>query len=265
MPRLLYMLKDVFLNILSNAYKYTNPGGKVNMRLEEIECDREEYVLYKTTITDTGIGMSEEYFPHMFEEFSREHNTTDNKIEGTGLGMPIVKRLVEFMDGIIEVHSEKNVGTTVTVTLPHRIAKKTDLITNTEVKKEPKLFQGKRILLAEDNDLNAEIAMEILKDAGIIIERAADGIICVEMLEKADSAYYDLILMDIQMPNMDGYKATQTIRHLSDKNKANIPIVAMTANAFEEDKKNAYKAGMNGHIAKPINVNELFSTLASII
>ena len=112
------MLKDVFLNILSNAYKYTNPGGKVNMRLEEIECDREEYVLYKTTITDTGIGMSEEYFPHMFEEFSREHNTTDNKIEGTGLGMPIVKRLVEFMDGIIEVHSEKNVGTTVTVCVP---------------------------------------------------------------------------------------------------------------------------------------------------
>lgn len=258
-------LRKVFLNILSNAYKYTNPGGKVNMRLEEIEYEREGYALYRTTITDTGIGMSEEFLPHIFEEFSREHNTTDNKIEGTGLGMPIVKRLVEVMDGTIEIESKKNVGTTVIVTLPHRIAKKTELNVHSEVEIDPNLFHDKRILLAEDNDLNAEIAMEILKEAGFEIERAADGQICVDMLKNAAAGYYDLVLMDIQMPNMNGYDAARTIRALEDPQKAEIPILAMTANAFEEDKKNAYKAGMNGHIAKPIKIDELMSALAELL
>lgn len=257
-------LREVFLNILSNAYKYTGPGGKVNMHLEEIESDREGYALYQTTITDTGIGMSEEFLPHVFEEFSREHNTTDNKIEGTGLGMPIVKRLIDFMDGTIEIRSKKNVGTTVIVTLPHRIAEKTDLVTHPGVEQNPNLFQGKRILLAEDNDLNAEIAFEILKEAGFMTERAADGQICVTMLEKAPVGYYDLILMDIQMPNMNGYDATRTIRALQNSEKAKIPILAMTANAFEEDKREAYRSGMNGHVAKPINVRELMKELANI-
>ena len=258
-------LREVFINILSNAYKYTNPGGKVNMLLEEIEYDREGYALYRTTITDTGIGMSEDFLPHVFEEFSREHNTTDNKIEGTGLGMPIVKRLVEVMEGTIEIKSKKDAGTTVIVILPHRIAEKSAITVRPKVELDPDLFRDKRILLAEDNDLNAEIAMEILKEAGFIIEHAADGQICVDMMKNAPAGYYDLVLMDIQMPNMNGYDATRTIRALQDSEKAAIPIVAMTANAFEEDKKNAYKAGMNGHIAKPIRIDELMSSLAEIL
>ncbi|MDY3918896.1 MAG: response regulator [Candidatus Limivivens sp.] len=258
-------LREIFLNVLSNAYKYTNPGGKVNMRLEEIPCDREGYVLYRTTISDTGIGISEEFLPHIFEEFTRENNTTDNKIEGTGLGMPIVKRLVEFLDGTIEVKSEKGVGTTVIITLPYRIAEKSNLVVHAGVELDPKLFQGKRILLAEDNELNAEIAMEILREAGFVIERAEDGQICVDKLKRMPFGYYDLILMDIQMPNMNGYDATRTIRALPDSKKANIPILAMTANAFEEDKREAYRSGMNGHLAKPMNVRELMKELANIL
>ena len=258
-------LREIFLNVLSNAYKYTRPGGKVHMHLNEIPSDREGYALYQTTISDTGIGISEEFMPHIFEEFSREHNTTDNKIEGTGLGMPIVKHFVELLGGSIEVKSEKNVGTTVIVTLPHRIAEKSDLVAHTGVELDPKMFFGKRILLAEDNELNAEIAIEILKEAGFVIELAEDGQICVDMLDKASPGYYDLILMDIQMPNMNGYDATRTIRAHKDSDKANIPILAMTANAFEEDKREADRCGMNGHLAKPINGRELMKELASLL
>ena len=181
--------------------------------------------------------------------------------------MAIVKRLVEFMDGTITVESKIGKGTKFTITLPHRIVTSSNtertVKNNSEVDTE--LFKGKRILLAEDNDLNAEIAMTILEESGFSVEHAEDGIVCVDMLEKADAGYYDVILMDIQMPNMDGYKATKTIRLFSDKQKAEIPILAMTANAFEEDKKNAFKAGMNGHIAKPIKIDELMSTLAGIL
>ena len=220
--------------------------------------------MYQTALSDTGIGISEEFMPYIFEEFSREHNTTDNKIEGTGLGMPIVKHLVEFLDGTIEVKSEKGVGTTVIVTLPHRIAEKSNLVMHAGVELDPKLFLGKRILLAEDNELNAEIAIEILKEAGFVIELAEDGQICVDMLNKASSGYYDLILMDIQMPNMNGYEATRTIRGHKDSNKGNIPIVAMTANAFEEDRRAALACGMNEHIAKPINVPRLVEVVGEL-
>jgi signal transduction histidine kinase/ActR/RegA family two-component response regulator len=257
-------LREVFINILSNAYKYTNAGGKINMRQEEIPTDREGYAIYKTTISDTGMGMSEDFLPHIFEEFSRENNTTDNKIEGTGLGMPIVKRLVEFMGGTIEVTSRKGVGSTFIVTIPHKIAEKPDLVEHTTGELDVDIFKGKRILLAEDNELNAEIAIEILGEAGFEVERAADGQICVDMVKKSEDFYYDLILMDIQMPNLNGYEATKAIRALPDVSKSNITIIAMTANAFEEDKRDAKRAGMNGHLAKPVDVKQLYKTLMRI-
>jgi CheY-like chemotaxis protein len=208
--------------------------------------------------------MSEEFIPHIFEEFARENNTTDNKIEGTGLGMPIVKRLVDFMEGTIEVKSEKGRGSTFIVTIPHKIADKKDLVDVPASQINPELFVGKRILLAEDNELNAEIAMVILNEEGFNVDWAQDGQICVDMLKNAPAGYYDVILMDVQMPNMNGYEATRTIRKL-DSDRANIPILAMTANAFEEDKREAFKAGMNGHLAKPVEVRELMKALAGVI
>ena len=258
-------LREVFINILSNAYKYTNAGGKVHMALREIPCNREGWVLYETTISDTGMGMSEEFLPQIFDEFSRENNTTANKIEGTGLGMPIVKRLVELMDGTIQVKSKKGVGTTFIVILPHRIAEEEVEFVPANVEADEAVFEGKRVLLAEDNDLNAEIAQEILTSVGFLVERAEDGSVCVDKVVSADAGYYDLILMDIQMPNMDGYQATMAIRELTDEAKANIPILAMTANAFEEDKRKAFNSGMNGHIAKPIDVSELFRELSKVL
>lgn len=203
----------------------------------------------------------------MFEEFTRERTSTESRINGTGLGMPIVKKLVDLMQGTIEVESQIGKGTKFTVTLPHRIADDQNLERSVEYAAEyvTDYFTGKRILLAEDNELNAEIAITILEEAGFEVEHAQDGVICVDMLEKADAGYYDLILMDIQMPNMDGYKATQTIRKFTDHEKSGITIIAMTANAFEEDKKNAFEAGMNGHIAKPIKMDELLSALADIL
>lgn len=260
-------VREIFLNILSNALKYTPAGGTVHMELTELPSDNPDYAVYQTVISDTGIGMTEEYLPHIFEEFTRERTSTESKVVGTGLGMPIVKKLVDLMNGNIEVESTLGEGTTFTVTLPYRIAEQADIdkmIEHTRVY-ESTCFKGKRILLAEDNELNAEIAMIVLEEAGFEVERAEDGIICVDMLERAENGYYDVILMDIQMPNMDGYKATRIIRQLSDKEKAEIPIVAMTANAFDEDKRNALEAGMNGHVAKPINVGELMLTLNTML
>lgn len=259
-------LREIFLNILSNALKYTPSGGKVSMRLTEMASDKPGYVMYRTEIEDTGIGMSEEFLMQIFEEFTRERSSTESKVNGTGLGMPIVKKLVDLMGGTIEVESKIGKGTKFTVILPHRIAENGDEAHLAEkvCAYDDGHFRGKRILLAEDNELNAEIAMTILEEAGFEVEHASDGIICVDMMEKAEAGYYDLILMDIQMPNMDGYKATQTIRKFSDVKKAGIGIVAMTANAFEEDRRNAYKAGMNGHIAKPIKVDMLLSALEEI-
>lgn len=257
-------MREVFLNIISNAYKYTKAGGSVHMLLEELPSDREGYAIYRTTISDTGIGMAKDYLPHLFEEFSREHNTTDNKIEGTGLGMSIVKRLVDLMGGTIEVTSEQGVGTTFVVTIPHRIAQRTDLASSIKADESNFNFEGKRILLAEDNDLNAEIATEILAELQLQVERAEDGQVVVDMLQKAPSGYYDLILMDVQMPNMDGYAATRCIRRLTDSAKASIPIIALTANAFEEDRREVFNSGMDNHLAKPINVSELIKTMASV-
>lgn len=255
-------LREVFYNVLSNAYKYTNPGGKVHMKLEEITSTMEGFAMYKTTISDTGIGMSKEYLPHIFDEFSREHNTTQNKIEGTGLGMPIVKRLVELMNGSISVESELGKGSKFVIIIPHRInptpVEEEKVVEVSDIES----LEGKRILLAEDNDLNAEIVIEILQEVGYEIERAENGKVCVEMMQQKPAGYYDVILMDVQMPEMDGYEATRQVRAMEDQAKSGIPILAMTANAFEEDKRNATRAGMNGHIAKPINVSELMKELA---
>lgn len=258
-------LREIFLNLLSNAYKYTETGGKVTVTVEELPSDADGWGIYKCTVADTGMGMSKEFLPRIFDEFSRENNTTANKIEGTGLGMPIVKRLVTFLDGTIEVESEKGVGSTFTVTFPFKLADKTSLVDISTGDVNPESFIGKRILLAEDNDLNAEIAMEILTEVGFVVDRVSDGQLCVEKLLVEENGFYDLILMDIQMPNMNGYEATKKIRSLEDSEKSKIHIVAMTANAFEEDKREAYKAGMNGHIAKPVNIRELMKELALII
>ena len=258
-------MREVFMNLLSNAYKYTKPGGKVHVRLRELPSNREGYAFFETSVSDTGVGMSAEFLAHIFEEFSRENTSTANKIEGTGLGMPIVKRLVELMGGKIRVSSEQGVGTTFVVTLPHRIADEIEDAEPENVVADETVFEGKRILLAEDNDLNAEIAEEILTSAGFMIERAEDGAICYEKIVSSETGYYDLVLMDIQMPNMDGYQATRAIRALADKEKANIPIIAMTANAFEEDRSKAVNVGMNGHIAKPIDVTELLRELAKVL
>jgi len=261
-------LREILLNVISNSIKYTPEGGSVTVDITEEGHDAEKKVsFYRFTIEDTGIGMSKEYLPHIFEEFSREHTSTESKVIGTGLGLPIVKSLVDLMGGTIEVSSEVAVGTKTIIILPFLVSEeecKDAVQEQQESTKLLALLMGKRILLAEDNELNAEIAITILEEEGLKVEWAEDGIKCLEMLKKVPEDYYDMILMDIQMPNMDGYRTTEEIRSLPDK-RAQIPIVAMTANVFDEDKKKAYEAGMNGYIAKPIDTKAIFSTLGEIL
>ena len=251
--------REIFLNLISNAVKYTASGGRVTIRITELDCDRKDYVRIRTQVIDTGIGMSEEFLPSLFEAFARERNTTDGKIAGTGLGMPIIKKYIDMMYGTIEVESKQGEGSKFTVTLEYRIADKSYYERATEKfsDMDETRISGKHILLAEDNDLNAEIAEFILEDMGLIVDRVEDGVQCVARIEQKPAGTYDLILMDIQMPNMDGYKATQAIRRLADKEKSGIPIIAMTANAFEEDRKKALEKGMNGHIAKPVDIEKM--------
>ncbi|MDY6141924.1 MAG: ATP-binding protein [Bacilli bacterium] len=259
-------LRQIYLNIISNAVKYTPNGGEIKLIIKEIECDKEGYARFQTVVSDTGIGMSKEFLPHIFEEFSREKTTTESRVVGTGLGMPIVKTLVTLMHGTIEVESEQGVGTKFTVTLDHRIARKEEIkVEHEEIKdKDIVSYKGKRILLAEDNELNTEIAVTILEEAGFIVEHAENGQVCVDMIKNAKIGYYDLVLMDIQMPVMDGYKATETIRAINNP-RCDIPIIAMTANAFDEDKRKAYVIGMDGHIAKPINIPQLLETISKVL
>lgn len=256
-------LQEVCLNLLNNAGKYTPSGGKVSMRMTELPSEREGYAYYQTEIEDNGIGITKEFMPHLFEPFTRETDTTHSKIAGTGLGMTIAKRLVELMDGSVKVESEPGKGTKCIVRIYHRIASETDL---RDFQKEESLpFSGKRILLAEDNDLNAEIAIELLNEMGFAVERAQDGDVCVSLMEQAEGGYYNLILMDVQMPNMNGYQAAAAIRKMDDPLKAGIPIITMTANTLEEDKKNACAAGMNAHLAKPVDVQKLRKVLADFL
>lgn len=259
--------REIFLNLISNAVKYTASGGRVTIRITELDCDRKDYVRIRTQVIDTGIGMSEEFLPSLFEAFARERNTTDGKIAGTGLGMPIIKKYIDMMYGTIEVESKQGEGSKFTVTLEYRIADKSYYERATEKfsDMDETRISGKHILLAEDNDLNAEIAEFILEDMGLIVDRVEDGVQCVSRIEQKPAGTYDLILMDIQMPNMDGYRATEMIRGLSDKDKATIPIIAMTANAFEEDRKKALAKGMNGHIAKPVDAEKVEKTICSVL
>ena len=260
--------REIFLNLISNAVKYTASGGRVTIRITELDCDRKDYVRIRTQVIDTGIGMSEEFLPSLFEAFARERNTTAAKVAGTGLGMPIIKKYVDMMGGTIKAESKLGEGSKFTVIMEYRIADKgyyeqiTDPSPDTE---KTDWISGKHVLLAEDNELNAEIAEFILEDMGLIVERVEDGVQCVSRIEQKPAGTYDLILMDIQMPNMDGYRATEMIRGLSDKDKATIPIIAMTANAFEEDRKKALAKGMNGHIAKPVDAEKLKKIILSAL
>ena len=260
-------VKEILVNILSNSIKYTPVGGSVMVDVDELSCDESGYMIERIRVSDTGIGMSQDYLKKIFEAFTREQNTTKSKIVGTGLGMSIVKKYVDLLGGTINVESEFGKGSTFTVTLKHRIADESYYVK--KYMEEPgtgsEILEGRNILLAEDNDLNAEIVEAILESVGLKIERVEDGIQCVNRIEKMPADTYDMILMDIQMPKMDGYKATQAIRNLTDKDKASIPIIAMTANAFEEDKRDAIAAGMNGHIAKPIQVDKMLSILSEVI
>ena len=292
-------VREILLNVISNSVKYTPEGGTISVRIteegmthqhmeaaerdtvqdssvEEAEEtdkgisgeDKENLVaFYRFVIEDTGIGMSKEYLPHIFEEFTREHTSTESKVVGTGLGLPIVKSLVDLMGGTIEVSSKVGEGTKTTILLPlivfeeEKMSGQQSQIENVKVLE---LLMGRRVLLAEDNELNAEIAVTILEEDGLKVEWAEDGVQCLEMLQKMPEDYYDVILMDIQMPNMDGYKTTRKIRSLPGRRSA-VPIVAMTANAFDEDKKKAYQAGMNGYMSKPIDTKKVFATLGEVL
>ena len=259
-------MQEILSNLISNAIKYTSAGGKVTIDTRELPYDKEGYALIQTKVSDTGIGMSEEFLPSLFELFTRERNTTLSKIPGTGLGMAIVKNLVDLMNGSIEVESELGKGSTFTITIPHKIANKDYTDRNIESSNEFDIdFKGKRILLAEDNELNAEITTTILSEMGFEVKAVEDGILCVNEMQHQPANTYDLILMDIQMPNMDGYKATDCIRHLSQPEKANIPIIAMSANAFEEDKKKAFDVKMNDYITKPIDFQKMEEVLKHIL
>lgn len=261
-----FKVREILMNLVGNAFKYTPDGGHIAIDVKELDCARSGYVRIQTQVKDTGIGMSEDYLPTLFDSFSREYNTTIGKVSGTGLGMAIVKNLVDMMDGEICVKSKLGEGTCFTLTFEHRIADENSIEWNQEldVLDEKSILEGKRVLLVEDNDLNAEIAMAILEQSGLILDRVEDGLACVNRLSEVDADLYDLILMDIQMPNMNGYEATRRIRQFENVKKASIPILAMTANAFEEDKKMAIKAGMNGHISKPIDVNVLEKQIINI-
>ena len=259
-------LSEVCLNIISNAIKYTNTGGWISCNVVQKSCEKEDWCNMIISITDNGIGMSEEFQKRVFETFERERNTTSSHIEGSGIGMGITKKLVELMDGTIEVKSKQGKGSTFTVTIPCRKASEDDsLVKKNSNLRNKNCLNGVRILLVEDNEINTEIATELLTEEGCIVETANDGVVCIDMIEKADADYYKMILMDIQMPVMNGYDATLTIRKMKDTKKARIPIIAMTANAFAEDIQKVLSVGMNAHVAKPVDMNILVPTMLKFL
>ena len=256
-------VREIVLNIISNSVKYTPEGGSVTVQIKEIPWEKEGWTAYRILVEDTGIGMGAEYLPHIFEEFTRERTSTESKVVGAGLGLPIVKALIDLMGGTIQVESERGKGSKFEVILPFEIASEEE-VKDSYVKKEEKLYnrsKEKRILLAEDNELNAEIAITILEENGFKVERAEDGCKCVELFSEKPAGYYSTILMDIQMPNMDGYTASRKIRGMEREDAKAIPIIALTANAFDEDRKKALECGMDGFLSKPIVIEELIHTL----
>lgn len=258
-------VNQVFINILGNAIKYTPEGGKIVYTAEQISDPVDGVAKYRFTVEDNGIGMSKEYLTRIFDSFSREHNTTNSGIEGTGLGMAIVKKIVDMLGGKIDIESKQGFGTKVVVTVDFKIQDISEMAQENVIEVEEDAFQGKRILLVEDNEMNREIARDILEDYGIYVEEADDGDTAVSMVKNSEHGFYNAILMDVQMPRMNGYEATMAIRELEDIELASIPIIAMTANAFEEDRKRALAVGMNEHLSKPIDITKLVQTLDRFI
>ncbi|MDE6075593.1 MAG: response regulator, partial [Clostridia bacterium] len=264
-------LNQVLLNIISNAVKYTKPEGKVGVRVIQTAEVREGYASYEFKVKDTGIGMSPEFLKHVFEPFEREQTSTVSGIQGTGLGLAITKNIVDLMGGTIAVESEMGKGSEFTVKFCFKVAEKpvesqrAEKAGAEETEKAEVRFDGKKLLLVEDNELNKEIAQTILETVGFVIDTADDGSVAVQKMKDMPAGTYDLILMDVQMPIMNGYEATRAIRAMDDPAKADIPIVAMTANAFDEDRKEAMDAGMNGFAAKPIDIEALMKTLQDIL
>lgn len=256
-------IKQIVVNLVSNAMKYTKPGGKVSLHYLQTEHTDDGFAHFEITIKDTGIGMSEEYQHHLFEAFERERSATVSGIQGTGLGLAISKQLTDLMGGTLTCNSKLGVGTEFILkfkvpTVGYDVPVKNEL-------SDISVFKNKRILLVEDNELNREIAVDMLEELEFVVEEANDGSVAIEKIQQAEQGYFDIILMDIQMPYMDGYQATRTIRMLPDKELASIPIIAMTANAFEEDREKALSAGMNAYLSKPINTNQIIETLRCFI
>ena len=254
-------IREIYVNLMSNAIKYTNVGGTISFSLEEIEKE-EGLSDYKAIVQDTGIGISKDYLPHIFENFSRQKTSSESGVIGTGLGMPIVKKLVDLMHGTISIESEEGKGTTVVVNLPHRYIiekEEVDVVDDKEID-----LTGKHILLVEDNDLNAEIAQTLLEDKGLKVMRAKDGLEAITIVKENAVDCFDCILMDIQMPRMNGFEACKVIRSLPN-NRSQLPIIALTANAFEEDRQDCLEAGMSEHVAKPIEIQSLLQTIESVL
>lgn len=262
-------ITQIITNLLGNALKFTKAGGTVTYRGVEVEVEEEGYVGYEIHVKDTGIGMSEEFQKRVFTAFEREQSSTVSGTQGTGLGLAIVKRLVELMDGEITFTSKTGVGTEFIVSFKAKVVDKENIDKSISMQNDDEEatfdYKGKRILLVDDNELNREIGYEILTSAGFEVEQADDGNTAIEMIFDADEDYYDLVFMDIQMPSMNGYEAARQIRKLSNRKKAHIPIIAMTANAFEEDVQKSYQSGMNYHISKPLNPKEVYDALACLL
>ena len=259
-------LQEIMLNIISNAIKYTPEGHSIYVEVYEAVSENPSKIRYIFSCEDTGIGMSEEYLPHIYEEFSREHSTTENKVPGTGLGLPIIKSMIELMGGSIQVESRQGIGTKFTIDLSFDIALKEEVYGSEDTIESSAIhtIKGKRILLVEDNELNAEIAKTVLEDVGALITRAENGQQALELFKEKPAGTFDVILMDLMMPVMDGYTATRKIRELERSDAKTVPIIAMTANAFQEDAEKCIAVGMNAHLAKPLDIEKMKKTIKSI-